>query len=352
MTTDGELQGLTVYDSEGNKIGNVGQVYLDDRTGRPEWVTVKTGLFGAKESFVPLESAQRQSDGLHIPYSKDMVKDAPRMEAGEHLDQPDEARLYSHYRLTTEAGTETGETTSGRGDTQITGMAGAAGPAGRAEPEPDTAAEERERMRREEEARTRTETRLRAEEQQRTEERLRAEEQQRTQERLRAEEQQRERMRASEQQATRTADTTELGMRGTSEEGQSMIRSEEQLRVGTEEHETGHARLRKYVVTEHVTTTVPISHEEVEVIREPISEQERANYATRSRPLGEGEVEITLHAEQPMVSKESVPVERVRLRTEKVTEQQEISADVQREQIEYENDSEQSGGMQGGGRRQ
>lgn len=48
------LQGETAYDSNGEKIGTIGQVYVDDRLGTPEWVTVKTGMFGTKETFVPL----------------------------------------------------------------------------------------------------------------------------------------------------------------------------------------------------------------------------------------------------------------------------------------------------------
>ncbi|MDQ3715282.1 MAG: PRC-barrel domain-containing protein, partial [Actinomycetota bacterium] len=52
-----ELTGATVQDSSGDKIGKVSQVYLDDTSGQPKWVTVNTGLFGTKESFVPLEQA-------------------------------------------------------------------------------------------------------------------------------------------------------------------------------------------------------------------------------------------------------------------------------------------------------
>ena len=60
------LSGATVVDTGGNKIGKVGQVYLDDQTGQPEWVTVKTGLFGTKESFVPLALARHDGDHLTV----------------------------------------------------------------------------------------------------------------------------------------------------------------------------------------------------------------------------------------------------------------------------------------------
>lgn len=77
FTDSAELDGLTVYDSEGERIGSVGRVYVDDSTGRPDWITVKTGLFGMKESFVPLAGARRAGPDLHIPYPKDRVKEAP-----------------------------------------------------------------------------------------------------------------------------------------------------------------------------------------------------------------------------------------------------------------------------------
>lgn len=113
----------------------------------------------------------------------------------------------------------------------------------------------------------------------------------------------------------------------------AMTRSEERLHVGTQQVEAGRARLRKYIVTEQVTQTVPVSHEEVVIEREPITEVNR-DAAMSGGELTEEEHEVTLHAERPVVAKETVPVERVRLGTETVTEQQQVSADVRKEQIE------------------
>ncbi|MFY9807783.1 MAG: PRC and DUF2382 domain-containing protein [Pseudonocardiaceae bacterium] len=115
----------------------------------------------------------------------------------------------------------------------------------------------------------------------------------------------------------------------------AMTRSEEQLRVGTEAHEAGRARLRKYVVTENVTRTVPVSHEEVRIEREPITESNRSA-AMDGPPISEAEHEVTLHAERPVVSKEAVPKERVRLDTDTVTEQEQVSDKVRKEQIDAE----------------
>lgn len=118
----------------------------------------------------------------------------------------------------------------------------------------------------------------------------------------------------------------------------SMTRSGERLSVGTEQVETGRVRLRKYVVTENLTRTVPVSREEVRIEREPITEGNRG--AALSGPdLSEEEHEVVLRAERPVVEKETVPVERVRLDKETVTEQQQVSEQVSKEQIDMEGDA-------------
>ncbi|MDO8212184.1 PRC and DUF2382 domain-containing protein [Conexibacter sp. CPCC 206217] len=113
----------------------------------------------------------------------------------------------------------------------------------------------------------------------------------------------------------------------------AMTRSEEELRVGTREVERGRVRLRKYVVTEQVTKTVPVSHEEVRIEREPITDQ-NAGAATDGPEISEEEHEVVLHAEEPVVDKTVVAKERVRLGTETVTGEEEISEEVRSERIE------------------
>ncbi|MFD3747155.1 DUF2382 domain-containing protein [Nocardia sp. NPDC058633] len=111
----------------------------------------------------------------------------------------------------------------------------------------------------------------------------------------------------------------------------SMVRSEEQLRVDTETEEVGTARLRKYVVTEEQTFKVPVTHEEVHIEREPIT-GDRTGRTT----IGEDEREVTLHADQVHVQKEAVPVERVRLAVDEVTDEQTVSDTVRKERVETE----------------
>jgi uncharacterized protein (TIGR02271 family) len=117
-----------------------------------------------------------------------------------------------------------------------------------------------------------------------------------------------------------------------------MTRSEEQVRVGTETRETGRARLRKYVVTENVTQTVPVSREEVRLEREPITDANR-DEALSGGDITEEEHEVVLSEERPVVQKETVPVERVRLDKDTVTEEQRVDETVRKEEIELDDQS-------------
>ncbi len=96
-----------VVGPDGHKIGSIGQFYVDDDSGRPTWVTTKTGLFGTSASFVPLTDARVEGNDVHVPYDKDTVKDAPRTEADSQLSPEEEDRLYEHYRVADSTGAET-----------------------------------------------------------------------------------------------------------------------------------------------------------------------------------------------------------------------------------------------------
>ncbi len=117
----------------------------------------------------------------------------------------------------------------------------------------------------------------------------------------------------------------------------AMTRSEERLSVGTEEVEVGRARLRKRILTETETRTVPVSHEEVRIERESIAPGDAA--AVTGAQIGEMEAEVVLHEEVPVVTKEAVPVERVRVGKETVTEQETVREQVRKEKVELDGDS-------------
>ena len=113
----------------------------------------------------------------------------------------------------------------------------------------------------------------------------------------------------------------------------AMTRSEEELKVGTTSRESGRARLRKYVVTEQVETTVPVQREEVRIEREPITDG-NVDEALDGPAISEEEHEVVLHAEEPVVEKRAVPKERVRMEKDTVTDERTISEEVRKERID------------------
>jgi sporulation protein YlmC with PRC-barrel domain len=91
-------RGMKMMDADGDKIGTIEEVFLDRQTGEPEWATVKTGLFGTKSSFVPIRDAERSGENeVRVPFQKEHVKNAPKIEAGGELSPEDERQLWEHY---------------------------------------------------------------------------------------------------------------------------------------------------------------------------------------------------------------------------------------------------------------
>jgi uncharacterized protein (TIGR02271 family) len=247
-------KGETLYGgSDNDKIGEIADVYLDRSSGEPEWLAVKTGLFGSNVSFVPIAQAQRHDDHIHVPYEKSLVKDAPNAEADGELSPEEERRLYEHYNV------EFGDFDY---DAQYD----------------------------------------------------------------------------SDRDSDRGREPVGRDTSGPTTDD-AMTRSEEELEVGKQSRETGRARLRKYVVTEEVQTTVPVQREEVRIEREPITDG-NVDDATDGPAISEEEHEVTLRAEEPVVEKRTVPKERVRLDKETVTDEQTVSDEVRKERIEAEGDAE------------
>jgi uncharacterized protein (TIGR02271 family) len=262
-----QLRGTTAVDSDGDKLGKIEDIYLDQETGKPEWLAIKTGLFGGHLTFVPLADARKDGDTVTVPYDKAKVNDAPPVDADGQLSQDEEARLYAHYGL------DYGEARSDSGLPQ-------GDRAGHVAPE----------------------------------------------------------------QSDRSGDPTPDGTAGVvgndvsgPETDRAMTRSEEELRVGTAKRQSGTARLRKYVVTEHETHTVPVQREEVRVEREPITDA-NVGEAMDGPALSEEEHEVVLHTEEPVVEKRAVPKERVRLDKDVVRDEQTVSDEVRQERIEVEGD--------------
>ena len=125
----GGMSGAPVHGPDDRKIGTVGQVFLDPDTGMPNWVTVHTGLFGRRESFVPLDGATWDNEVIRVAIDKDIIKDAPRMDAEEPLTPENEAALYRYYtthRTDAAAGDGEAAAVGSAADDRATGDGGAA----------------------------------------------------------------------------------------------------------------------------------------------------------------------------------------------------------------------------------
>jgi len=115
----------------------------------------------------------------------------------------------------------------------------------------------------------------------------------------------------------------------------AMTRSEEELHVGTTQQEAGRTRLRKYVVEDEVTQTVPVKREEVRIEREPITDANAGN-ATDGPAISEEEHEVVLHEEEVVTEKRAVPKERIRVDKETVTDEQQVSETLRKEEVDIE----------------
>jgi uncharacterized protein (TIGR02271 family) len=88
-----------VVGADGQEIGKVGQVYLNDSTGDPEWVTVRTGFFGMKQTFVPLVNSRSSAEEIRVPFDREMIKGAPNIDVDGRLSLEEEAELYRYYGM-------------------------------------------------------------------------------------------------------------------------------------------------------------------------------------------------------------------------------------------------------------
>jgi hypothetical protein len=105
--------GRVMVDRDGNRLGEITDIYLDRETERPEWAVVRTGLFGTRSTFVPLAEAAEAGDQIQVPHERTAVKDAPNIEADGQLSEADEAELYRHYGLDYDAVTADDRDTGG-----------------------------------------------------------------------------------------------------------------------------------------------------------------------------------------------------------------------------------------------
>ncbi|MFL5828324.1 MAG: YsnF/AvaK domain-containing protein [Solirubrobacteraceae bacterium] len=280
MTEAYEWHGRNVVDKAREPVGKIEEIYRDQLSGEPEWALVQTGLFGSRPHLVPLAGSSPDGEDVRVQVLKEQVQGAPTLEAGEQLSDHQERQLFAHYRMQfAEPRPETGIAAQVRASRNGTAN-------GRAVDDGPTAPRR---------AATRAEA-----------------------------------------APPDLADQPGLPLSepgSDSRANEAITRSEEELRIGLERRERGRVRLRKYVVTEQVTKTVPVRREVLRVEREPITEPSRHGALPESG-ITEEEHEVLLYEEEPIVEKRIVPKERVRLYTEVVEDQREISEELRKEQIE------------------
>lgn len=231
-----QLRGAPVYDSAGEKIGSVEEVFYDEQTRRPEWIGIGAGFLRTERVLVPVEGSSLDGDAVTVSYAKEHVKDSPGVDSDRISPE-----LYSYYGI-------------------------------RYFDEPA----------------------------------------------------------ALDQGIAREPDSP-----GDVSTGQpSLTRSEEELRVGKEQTEAGRVRLHRWVETEPVSVDVELTREKARVVREP------ADGTVGEGEIGDEEAEITLREERPVVAKETVARERVRLEKDVESERRTVSDELRKERVELEGDTD------------
>lgn len=228
--------GKTVFDKDDTKVGSVADLYYDEDSKTPSWTTVKSGIFGNKVHFAPLQGAHEIEDGIRLAVSEEQIKTAPSVNVDEELSDEDENLLFQHYSGRSHETSE-GHDTSG----------------------PNT--------------------------------------------------------------------------------DEAMTRSEERLNINKKKQEVSRIRLKKYIVTEDVHVTVPVEREVFRLEREPITDDNR-DQALDGPELSEEEHEIILSKEVLDIQKKTVPVERIKLRKDIVTEEENVNETVRKERIDAEGHGE------------
>ncbi|WP_063750128.1 PRC and DUF2382 domain-containing protein [Kitasatospora cheerisanensis] len=336
-----DLIGHKAVDRNGDKIGTVDEVYLDDATGEPEWAAVRTGIFG-RDAFVPLTTSEFAGDELRVPYDKSLIKESPDFGVGQHLSPAQELQLYRYYGLDSSADDSAESVRPAPAPAppaSTTAAAGKGGPA--ADRDFGTVASSPDPVHRP--APTHTAPAAPAAFTPYTGPKESAPRDTAPKESESKESAPKE---AAVPKDTAPKDTTPKDSAPKAEQKRSdgaaaqadrtppveITCREERLDVTTEWHPVGTARLRKYVTTEAVERRVPVVRERVRVERIPVSDAERA--ALSDQEIAEAVEEVTLHEERPVVRKYLAPVERVRLVVERYTEEEVIREELRREHVE------------------
>jgi stress response protein YsnF len=231
-----DWRGRTVVDRDGEKIGTLREIYLDE-DDRPAWASVYTALFGLRETVVPLSQASLSGEDVRLPYDGDHVKQAPNVDPDVQLSPDDEERLYRHYEIGDRPDDDGSDDAA---DTERPGAEAAPGEPAGAPDEPAAAPAASDESVAPPAASDEPAAAPASP--------------------------------PAEEGRARTPDDGEPA-RQDSETDDAMTRSEEEVTVGKRQRVRGRARLRKYVVTDYVEKKVPVQREEVRLEYEPAGDE-------------------------------------------------------------------------------
>jgi stress response protein YsnF len=133
-------------------------------------------------------------------------------------------------------------------------------------------------------------------------------------------------------------DVNEVNDVDVDDDGATLTRSEEELRITTREREAGRAHLRKWVETEMVQVTVPVRREYARLVIEPATGEGSAQELDDHGPADDDVV--LLREEEIVIEKRVVEKESVRLEVDTVVEERVVSDEVRKERIAVEGDVE------------
>ena len=274
-----QYAGYTVYDPDGDKIGKVDDLFVDEND-QPEYIGVKMGLLGTRSTLIPWQMVEiRDADSSLIVSADDgHVKDGPTFDDDREITPQFESEVYSYYGLQQTGGSEERGTYA---DYSSSGDSGEVGPGIR---EGDTETGEFVGHSADDEG-------------------------------------------VAQTSGSDLEDEDELRVQ----------RTEEEVAAGTRERDAGSMRVRKRVRTDREQIEVPTRHEEVSVERVPVEGE------ASEAEIGEEEVSVPVTEEEVVVSKRPVAKEEVRVRKDVVEDTEVVEEDVRREEVDVEDDTERRG---------
>src|SRR5918992_4251065 len=95
-----QYAGYEVYDRNGEKIGKVDDLFVDE-SDQPEYIGVKMGFLGTRSTLIPwqLATVDEASGRIDVSVDKETAKNGPTFDDDREITPEFENQVYSHYGL-------------------------------------------------------------------------------------------------------------------------------------------------------------------------------------------------------------------------------------------------------------